>query len=303
MSRSMAGKGVLVTGGGRGIGAAIATLMAAEGASVVVNDLGVSLSGEKDGNNPAAEVVAQIRAAGGVAEANTDSVTTWESAERMIAAVVAAFGHIDAVVNCAGIVRDRMFHRMERSDWTDVIDVHLNGTFYVSRAAAPHFRAQESGAYVHLTSNSGLIGALGQASYAAAKAGIVGLSRSIAIDTEKFGVRSNCVSPAAFSRMVASMSGEDNEDLVAAAKRSMSPDQIAPLVVFLCSEASAGVTGQIFGARGNEIYLFNQVRPIRTLHRADGWTVAALVDQLIPAWQTSLTPLERGRDVFSWDAI
>ncbi|MCU1375521.1 MAG: 3-hydroxyacyl-CoA dehydrogenase [Actinomycetia bacterium] len=303
MDGLMEGKSVVVTGAGRGIGLAIAQLMASEGASVVINDLGVSLTGDKEGDDPASEAAAEIRASGGQAIANGESVASWESAERIVGAALEAFGRIDAVVNCAGIIRDRMFHRMEPSDWSDVIDVHLNGTFYMSRAAAPHFREQGSGAYVHITSNSGLIGALGQASYAAAKAGIVGLSRSIAIDMAKFNVRSNCLSPAAYSRMVASMSGDDNSQLVEAAKASMSPEQIAPLAVLLASDAAASITGQILGARGNEMYLFNQSRPIRTLHRGDGWTPQALADQLVPAWQSSFTPLERGRDVFPWDPI
>jgi NAD(P)-dependent dehydrogenase (short-subunit alcohol dehydrogenase family) len=303
MAGLMEGKSVVVTGAGRGIGLAIAQLMASEGGSVVINDLGVSLTGDKEGDDPASEAAAAIRASGGQAIANGESVAGWDSAERIVGAALEAFGRIDAVVNCAGIIRDRMFHRMEPSDWSDVIDVHLNGSFYMSRAAAPHFREQESGAYVHITSNSGLIGALGQASYSAAKAGIVGLSRSIAIDMAKFNVRSNCLSPAAYSRMVASMSGEDNSELVEAAKASMSPEQIAPLAVLLASDAAASITGQILGARGNEMYLFNQSRPIRTLHRGDGWTPQALADQLVPAWQSSFTPLERGRDVFPWDAI
>lgn len=299
-------KVVIVTGAGGGVGRAIAVLAAAQGACVVVNDLGVSLSGEKDAQSPAAAVVAEISAAGGQAVANADSVADWVGAQRMVEQAVSEFGRIDAVVNSAGILRDAIFHKLEPQDFESVLRVHLFGAYNTSRAAATHFRTQGSGALVHMTSTSGLIGAVGQANYAAAKMGIVGLSRSISLDMARFGVRSNCIAPHAFSRMIESVPGlspEEQERYLEKRRQTTRPEQIAPLATLLCSDAAKDITGQIFGARGNEVYLYNQPRPIRTLHRSEGWTPQTLANQLIPAWRTSFTPADRTRDVFGWDAI
>ena len=195
------GKVVLVTGAGGGIGRDFALAMAAAGAKVVVNDLGTSVKGEGVSSAPAERVVAEIRAAGGTAVASTDSVADWACANRIVQAALDSYGRIDVVVNNAGILRDRFFFNLSPDDWRAVIDVHLNGSFYVARAAAPHFKGQESGVYLHMTSTSGLIGNLGQATYAAAKLGIVALSKSIALDMAKYHVRSNCIAPFAWSRM------------------------------------------------------------------------------------------------------
>ncbi|MES2534937.1 MAG: SDR family NAD(P)-dependent oxidoreductase [Pseudomonadota bacterium] len=303
--RLLEGKVALITGSGRGIGREIALQMAAQGARVVVNDVGTSVSGEGNDNGPAAEVVREIRALGGEAIANTDSVSEWPEAERMIASAVDSFGRIDIVVNNAGILRDRMFHNMDFAEWDSVIKVHLYGTFNVSRAAAPHFRKQQSGAYVHMTSSSGLIGQLGQSNYAAAKLGIVGLSKSIALDMARYNIRSNCISPAAFSRMTETVPGltPEQQALQEMKQKKTRPDQIAPLAVFLASDAASAVNGQIIGLRGTEIYLYSQHRPVRTLHRSEGWSVQSLQDQMVPAWKPSFVPLERNRDVFGWDPL
>ncbi|MGT2494028.1 SDR family NAD(P)-dependent oxidoreductase [Cupriavidus basilensis] len=172
MSGMMAGKVALVTGAGGGIGRGVALELAKAGAKVVVNDIGVSLTGEGGDAGPAQRVVDEIVAAGGIAVANTDSVSSWQGANAIVQCAIDNFGRIDAVVNNAGNLRDRMFFKMNEEEWRSVIDVHLNGTFFVSRAAANHFKDQESGAYVHMTSTSGLIGNLGQANYSAAKLGI-----------------------------------------------------------------------------------------------------------------------------------
>ena len=302
----LTGKVAVVTGAGRGIGREIALGMAAQGASVIVNDLGVALDGEGVDSTPAQQTVNDILALGGQAAANFESVAEWDSAQAMIASAIENFGRIDIVVNNAGILRDTIFHKMGPDEWDAVIKVHLYGSFNISRAAATHFREQSSGAFVHMVSTSGLIGSIGQANYAAAKLGIAGLSRSIAMDMSRFNVRSNCISPSAFSRMIESVPGASPEEKAAAMekRRQMTrPDQIAPLAVFLASDAASDISGQIFGARGNEIYLYNQPRPIRTLHRSEGWTPEALAAQLPNAWKSSLTPLERTRNVFSWDAI
>ena len=298
-------KVVVVTGAGRGIGREIALSAAAEGAKVLVNDLGAALDGDGADLSLAAEVVALIKQRGGDAVANGDSVADPASAERIIATAVERFGRIDAIVNNAGILRDAIFHKMSVADFEAVIRVHLFGAFYMSHAAAIRFREQNGGALVHMTSTSGLIGSIGQANYASAKMGIVGLSRSIAMDMQRFNVRSNCIAPSAFSRMIESIPGQSPEEqakFIAKRKATTRPDQVAPLAVFLCSDAAREVSGQIFGARGNEIYLYNQSRPVRTMRDGDGWTPARVADVVLPALKPSFTPLERSRQVFTWDA-
>jgi NAD(P)-dependent dehydrogenase (short-subunit alcohol dehydrogenase family) len=298
------GKVVLVTGAGGGIGRDFALAMAAAGAKVVVNDLGTSVKGEGASSGPAQQVVEQIRAAGGVAVANTDSVADWTAANRIVQAALDSFGRIDAVVNNAGILRDRFFFNMSVEEWRAVIDVHLNGSFYVARAAAPHFKAQESGAYVHITSTSGLVGNLGQANYAAAKLGVVGLSKSIALDMAKYRVRSNCIAPFAWSRMIGSIPTETPDQQARVEKlKSMQTAKIAPLAVYLASAAAREVSGQIFGVRANEIFLFSQNRPLRSVHRDGGWTPETVGSQAMPALRAHFYPLERSQDVFSWDPL
>ena len=298
------GKVVLVTGAGGGIGRDFALAMAKAGAKVLVNDLGTSVKGEGASGGPAQKVVDEIRAAGGAAATNTDSVADWTSANRIVQAALDAFGRLDVVVNNAGILRDRFFFNMSVEEWQGVIDVHLNGSFYVSRAAAPHFKSQESGAYVHMTSTSGLVGNLGQANYSAAKLGIVGLSKSIALDMARYHVRSNCIAPFAWSRMIGSIPTETPDQQARVEKlQSMETAKIAPLAVFLASNAAKDVSGQIFGVRANEIFLFSQNRPLRSVHRDKGWTPQTVASQALPALRAGFYPLERSQDVFSWDPI
>jgi len=300
----VAGKVAIVTGAGRGIGRAIAMLLAAEGAGVVVNDVGASLDGSGTDAGPAQAVVDEIKAAGGAAVASTLTITEPPNAEGIVQAARDAFGRVDILVNNAGILRDRIFHRMSWSDWSDVINVHLNGSFNMSRAVAALFREQNSGAFVHMTSTSALIGNFGQANYMAAKFGIVGLSRGIALDMARFNVRSNCIAPFAWSRMIGSIPAETAEEKARVEKlQQMTPEKNAPLAVYLASDAAAGISGQIFSVRNNEIFLFGQTRPIRTLHRSDGWTPERIAAQLKDAFASSLTPLDRSGDVFSWDPI
>ncbi|MGE0565325.1 MAG: SDR family oxidoreductase [Pseudolabrys sp.] len=304
MTGVVAGKVAIVTGAGRGIGRAIALLLAQEGASVVVNDVGASLDGAGMDSGPAHEVAGEITKAGGKAIASTESIVEPAAAETIVKSAIDAFGRVDILVNNAGILRDRIFHKMSWSDWADVIAVHLNGSFNMSRACSVRFREQGSGAMVHMTSTSGLIGNFGQANYMAAKLGIVGLSRGIALDMQRFGVRSNCIAPFAASRMVDSIPAEtDEEKRRLALIRQSTPDKIASLAVYLASHQAEGVTGQIFSVRNNEVFLFSQPRPIRAIHRADGWTPARLAEQLKGAFGASLTPPERSEDVFSWDPI
>jgi len=300
----VAGKIAIVTGAGRGIGRGIATLLAKQGARVVVCDIGASLQGEGRDTGPAQETVNAIKKAGGEAIASTLSITEPKNAEAIVKMAIETFGRIDILVNNAGILRDVIFHKMSWSDWSDVIAVHLNGSFNMSRAVAPLFREQNSGAFVHMTSTSGLVGNFGQANYMAAKLGIMGLSRGIALDMARFNVRSNCIAPFAFTRMIESIPAQSEQDKrrIEAFQR-MTPEKIAPLAVFLCSDAAAGITGQVLSVRNNEIYLFNQPRPVKTIHRADGWTPEQIAAELNPAFASLLTPLERSEDVFNWDPI
>ena len=302
--RMLEGKVAVITGAGRGIGRAIALVMAENGAKVVVNDVGAAVDGQGHDEAPARQVVREIEAAHGQGQAavSTDSVADWESAQRIVKAAIDRYGRIDIVVNNAGILRDVIFHRMTPEEFDAVVKVHLYGAFYVSRAAIPHMRAQESGAFVHMTSTSGLIGSIGQVNYAAAKLGIAGLSRAIASDAARYKVRSNCFAPHAFSRMIETVPGVTEEQMKARAAKTR-PDQVAQLAAFLACDAAAEVTGQIMGARGNEIYHYSQPRPIRTMHRGTAWSAATLAETLLPARRGNFTPLERTRDVYPWEAI
>ena len=302
--KCLEGKVIVITGAGRGIGREIALLAAREGGKVVVNDLGGSAEGEGADAGPAQQVVNEIRASGGDAVANLDSVSEPDGAEAIVKTALERFGRIDCVVNNAGILRDRIFHRMSVVDWEAVIKVHLMGGFYVSKAAALHFREQESGSFVHFTSTSGLIGNFGQANYAAAKMGIVGLSKSIALDMARFNVRSNCISPFAWSRLIGAIPTQTPEEQARVERlKSMGAEKIAPLAVFLASDLSKDVSGQIFAVRKNEIFLMSQPRPIRSAHRSEGWTPTAIAETMLPAFRPSFYPLDRSADILCWDPM
>ncbi len=299
------GKVAVVTGAGGGIGREIAIAMAASGAKVIVADIGASLSGEgPQSATPAQQTKQMIEQRGGKAEICTESVAEWGSAQKIVQAALDHFGRIDIVVNNAGILRDQIFHRMSPEEWLAVIAVHLNGSFFVSRAAATHFRQQQSGAYVHMSSTSGVIGNFGQANYSAAKLGIVALSKSIALDMKRYNVRSNCLAPFAWSRMTSSIPAETPEQKARVEKiMRMGPEKNAPLAVFLASDAAKEVSGQIFGPRMNELFLFSQSRPIRSVHSAEGWTPERIAEIALPALRGSFMPLDRSGEVLSWDPV
>jgi len=304
MSKMLEGKVVVVTGAGRGIGRDFSLAMAANGAQVVVNDIGASVSGEGEDAGPAQDVVDEIVAAGGSAVANTDSVADWDAANRIIKTALDTYGRLDCVINNAGILRDRFFFNMSVEEWRAVIDVHLNGSFYVARAAAPYFRSENRGCYINMTSTSGLIGNLGQANYAAAKLGIAALSKSIAMDMARFKVRSNCIAPFAWSRMIGSIPTETDEQKARVEKlKRLESSKIAPLAVYLASDAAAEVTGQIFGVRANEIFLFSQNRPLRSVQRSEGWTPETIGSHAMPALKAHFYELDRSQDVFTWDPV
>jgi NAD(P)-dependent dehydrogenase (short-subunit alcohol dehydrogenase family) len=286
------GKVAIVTGAGGGIGRDVALLLARHGAAVVVNDVGAyGVQAGEEG--PAAKVVAEIKAAGGQAVAHTGSVADAESGTAMVELARREFGRVDCVVNNAGIVRDRFFHKMTDEEWDPVIKVHLYGSWYLSRAAGAVFKEQGSGSLVHMTSTAGLIGNRAQANYAAAKMGLVGLSRSIAMDLERFNVRSNCIAPAAWTRMVESIpiTTPEQQALAEKKKRVMTSAKIAPLVVYLASDMARHVTGQIFGVRGNELFVFDQPRPVRSVQRAEGWTPRTIAEHAMPAFEPKFSPL------------
>ena len=300
------GKVVLVTGAAGGIGKECALLAAREGAKVVVNDLGGSVGGGDEGDaGPAQQTANEINAAGGEAVANSESVTSMASVKGMIEQAKDTFGGLHAIINPAGILRDKMFHKMDDEDWDKVIEVHLRGAYNVSRASVELFRDQQEGSYVHFTSTSGLIGNIGQANYAAAKLGVMGLSRILAMEGAIKNVRSNIIAPFAWTRMIATIPVKDEASAlrVDRMKNAMRADQVAQLAVALASPEAKDVSGQIFAVRGNEVILFDQPRPVRNMANLDGWTPRSLLDVALPAMKNSFFDTGASASVFPYDPI
>lgn len=260
---ALEGKVVAITGAGRGIGRAVAEFCAGEGAAVVVNDYGVSIDGNEPTSEVADEVVDAIKAAGGQAVANANSVTTMAGGQSIVQSAVEHFGRLDGVVTVAGILRERMFFNMAEDEWDPVVETHLKGTFTVWRAAAPLFKEQKSGSFVAFTSGA-FAGSVAQANYAAAKGGIVSLARSVAAGMYKYGVRSNVIAPVAKSRM----SGN-----VPFGIEMGEPEDVAPMVGFLLSDHSKDVTGQIYTANGGKIAVWNQPVEVREMRTDGRWTI------------------------------
>jgi NAD(P)-dependent dehydrogenase (short-subunit alcohol dehydrogenase family) len=303
MSQLLAEKVVIITGSGRGVGEQLALEAARQGAWVVVNDLGK----DEEGNSSAEIVAGNIEAAGGTAMVSTHNIADRAAVDSLVSEIMEKWGRIDGLVNNAGILRDRIFHKMSQEEWEASINVNLTGCFNTARAVGAIFKEQESGAMVHMTSTSGLVGNFGQANYSAGKMGLVGLSKSIALDMSRFNVRSNCIAPFANTPMVMAGIPKETEEDKARWKviERMAPEKVAALVCALLSDEAKDVTGQIFGARANEVYLFSQPRPIRTMHIGDegGISPQAVVDRVLPAFRTSFYPLDRSLDVFTWDPI
>ena len=300
------GKVVLVTGGGNGIGRECALIAAQEGAKVVVNDLGGSVAGGDEGSaGPAEATAAEIRAAGGQAVSNSESVTNMASVKGMVEQAKDTFGGLHAVINPAGILRDGMFHKMADADWDAVLEVHLRGSYNVTRAAIETFRDQQEGSFILFTSTSGLIGNIGQANYAAAKLGIMGLSRIIAMEGASKNVRSNIIAPFAWTRMIATIPVKDEASAqrVERMRNAMRPEQVANLAIALASPAGKDTSGQIFAVRGNEIVLFSQPRPVRSAARLEGWSPETILDQALPSMKADFTDLGATASVFPYEPI
>ena len=244
-------KVAVVTGAARGIGREIALAMARQGARVVVNDYGGTSDGTGASPTPADDVVNEIKAGGGQAVANHESVATMAGGRSIIQTALDHFGGVDVVVNNAGILRDRMIFNMTEEEWDGVIDTHLKGCFAVTRAAAPHMRERKWGRFINMTSTSGLVGNVGQANYAAAKLGIVGFTKVIALDMARYNVTANCISPFAWTRMIGTIPTETEAQKARVEKiKKMGPEHIAPVAVFLASDAAREVSGQVLGVRG-----------------------------------------------------
>ncbi len=309
MPGRLTGKNAVVTGSGRGIGRGVALLLAKEGANVVVNDPGVNLDGSGSDAGPAQEVVNEIKAAGGNAVANLDSVATLEGGENMIKQCVDTFGRLDILINVAGILRDRMIFNMSEQEWDDVIAVHLHGQFYTIKPASILMRQQRGGRIVNFSSISGLEGGVGQANYGSAKAGIAGLTRVVARDLGRYGVTCNAIAPGAATRMVASVpdrarelraragmgaggpggAGAAPEELRMPEVASLrDPEYVAPMVAWLCSDEAWNVNGKIFHVAGGSIGLAMEESPKASLSKQGRWTIDELA---------SLVPTALMRDV------
>jgi NAD(P)-dependent dehydrogenase (short-subunit alcohol dehydrogenase family) len=277
------GRVAIVTGAGRGIGRSVALLLAAEGASVVVNDIGAALDGSGGDAGPAQQVAAEIADAGSKAVASLADVSDHGAAEGLIATAVEQFGRLDVLVNVAGILRDRMVFTMSEQEWDDVIRVHLKGTFNTTKFAAAHWRSvrdeSAQNRIINFTSVSGLHGAPGQPNYAAAKMGIVGLTYSCANALGRYGVTANAISPGAATRMTESVPTERRR-AVTATDAERSPDNIAPVVAYLASEQSGWINGQIVSSRGYEVALYNIPQPVITIVGTGPWDVDALAGQM-----------------------
>jgi NAD(P)-dependent dehydrogenase (short-subunit alcohol dehydrogenase family) len=286
------GKVAVVTGAGRGIGRGVALELADQGAAVVVNDYGVGLDGREPTSEPAEAVVAEIRAAGGRAVANAQSVAGWDTSKQIVDQAVAEFGRLDIVVTCAGFLRDRMIFNMNEEEWDAVVGVHLKGTFNCVRHAAPLMREQRAGRLITFSSGAGMFGNPGQANYGAAKAGISGLTKVVARDLGRYGVTANSICPVAATRMtmteatlkareIRKQQGIVREESALRQLENLKPEDVAPLVAFLASDYAATVNGQIFLCAGTSYSLLALPRAVKTLYKEGRWTLDEL-DELVP---------------------
>ncbi|MGH2662460.1 MAG: SDR family NAD(P)-dependent oxidoreductase [Actinomycetota bacterium] len=280
------GRVAVVTGSGRGIGRSIALELANQGARVVVNDPGVEVDGRGGSDDPTANVVQEIEGGGGEAVANYDDVSQFDSAQSIIETAVSKFGRIDILVNNAGIVRDRTLVKMAEEEFDAVVGVHLKGTFNCTRHAAGHMREQEYGRIINITSSAGLRGNFGQTNYAAAKAGIAGMTFVWALELGKYGVTANAVAPVAATRMTAGIVPEGQEGI----PPEMDPSLNAPLIAFLASERAGHVNGQVFGRRGYGYTIFQKFKPQAVMYKPGGWTAEEIAEHFDAVLAEHMTP-------------
>jgi NAD(P)-dependent dehydrogenase (short-subunit alcohol dehydrogenase family) len=284
------GKVAVVTGGGNGIGREISKLMGAEGAKVVVNDLGTAVDGAGQSNSVADQTVQMIKDAGGEATPNYESVATPEGGESIIQTAVDTYGKLDILVHVAGILRDRMIFNMSIEEWDAVINVHLRGAYCVNKPACVLMRQQKSGSIINFSSISGA-GNSGQANYAAAKAGILGLTRTVARDMAKYGVRANAIWPGADTRMTATVPEAARQlraergiaQQVAQTATERRPENVASVVAYLASDEAADITGWTVGISGDRLSLIEDPRPVKTVFCPGGWTL----DKVVELWPSS----------------
>jgi NAD(P)-dependent dehydrogenase (short-subunit alcohol dehydrogenase family) len=281
------GKVAIVTGSGRGIGRGIALALAREGASVVINDVGCAVDGRGTEEDPAAQVVKEIAALGAKAVPNYDSVSDFKAAEGIIQTAVKSFGRIDILVNNAGIVRDRSIGKMTEDDFDAVLAVHLKGSFNCGRHAIPLMRDQGYGRIINITSSAGLRGNFGQTNYGAAKAALMGITFTWALELGKYGVTVNALAPSGMTRMVATMPGMEGR----AVPPEMNPDLNGPIVAFLASEKAAHVNGQVFGRRGYAYTIFQTPRPLAAMYKEGGWTAEEIAANFDAAFGEHLQPV------------
>ena len=293
MTDTLKDKVAIITGAGRGIGRGVALMMAAEGASVVVNDLGGAVDGSGNSSSPADEVVSEIKNAGGSAVANYDSVSSMEGGENIVKTALDSFGKLDIVVTPAGILRDRMIFNLTEQEWDDVIAVHLKGTFTVVKYACILFRQQRSGRIITFSSESGLFGNTGQTNYGAAKSGIAGFTKVVARDMGRYGVTANSIAPRAATRMIATIpdvagqmrSQRADSDEPPPERPVLNPDDIAPFACYLASDFASNVNGQTFLIHGSNITLLSQPRRVRTIFKQGRFTL----DEISKLAPTELT--------------
>jgi NAD(P)-dependent dehydrogenase (short-subunit alcohol dehydrogenase family) len=288
------GKVAAVTGSGRGIGRGVAKLLAAQGAAVVVNDLGVTVDGKKETSTPANEVVSEIKSAGGRAVANGEDIATVAGGEALVNHAIKEFGQLDIVVNVAGILRDRMIFNMGEEEWDEVIRVHLKGHYCTMRPASAHMRERKTGRIINFSSGAAL-GAPGQPNYAAAKAAILGLTWSTAVALQKYGITVNAIMPGASTRMTDSipqgrMPGGNFRQSENATGTPQDPANVAPMVAFLASDDAKDVTGQAFGAMGYRITRYTHLMPDRVVMNDGPWTVDKVADAFKSVLGTGMKP-------------